>query len=65
MASNNYITEYVPSDFPWYERDGLMTWYDQRKCEEFLRDPKSHLKKHKHSQFRYNTKTGSWRKNSR
>ena len=44
MASNNYITEYVPSDLPWYERYGLMTWYDQRKCEEFLRDPKSHFK---------------------
>ena len=45
MTSNNYITEYVPSDFPWYEKDGLMTWYDQRKCEEFLRDPNRQLEK--------------------
>ena len=44
MAENSYIPEYVPSDLPWYERDGLMTWYDQRKCEQFLKDPKGHFK---------------------
>lgn len=38
MAKNNCIPEYVPPILPWYERDGLMTWYDQWKCEEFLKN---------------------------
>ena len=33
-----------PSDLPWYKRDGLMTWCDQRKCEDLLRDLKGHFK---------------------
>ena len=44
---NTYIPKYVPSDFKWYERDGLLTWYDQRKCEDFLRDADSHFKQAK------------------
>ena len=51
MASNDYVPEYVPSDLSMYERDGLMTWYDQRKCEEFLRDPKNHFKNTKMVDF--------------
>ena len=43
MASqNNYISEYVLKDFPWYERGGLMTYLDQAKCRDFLRDPEGH-----------------------
>ena len=42
-CSNNYVPEYVPPDLPWYERDGLMTWYDQAKCEDFLRNSKHHF----------------------
>ena len=44
---NNYVPEYVPTDLLWYEPDGLMTWYDQVKCEEFLRDSDKHFKMEK------------------
>ena len=43
MAKNNYIPEYVSPNLSWYERDGLITWYNQRKCEEFLKNPKEHF----------------------
>ena len=43
-TKNNYVLEYVSFDLLWYERDGLMTWSDQRKCEKFLRDPERHFK---------------------
>ena len=33
---NSYVPKFIPKDLPWYERDGLMTWYDQMKCEDFL-----------------------------
>ena len=35
MATNNYIPEYVLSDLNWYKRNGLMTYIDQDKLEEF------------------------------
>ena len=35
MVVNSYVTEYVPESLPWYERDGLLTWYDQVKCKNF------------------------------
>ena len=47
MATNNYIPEYVPSDLKWYERDCLMTYIDQVKCEEFLSDPDKHFREKK------------------
>lgn len=43
-CTNNYIPEYVAQNLPWYERDGLMTWYDQIKCQEFLRNSDKHFK---------------------
>ena len=43
-TKNNYVPEYMSFNLPWYERDGLMTWFDQRKCEEFLRDSEKHFK---------------------
>lgn len=27
---NAYVSKFVPNDLKWYERDGLMMWYDQR-----------------------------------
>ena len=27
----------------WYERDRLLTWYDQVKCQEFLRNLNKHF----------------------
>lgn len=44
MVFNNYVPEYVPENLPWYEKDGLLTWYDQAKCKEFLEDPDPILK---------------------
>ena len=43
-CQNNYIPEYVPEDLPWYKKDGLMTYIDQVKCQDFLRDPDGHFK---------------------
>lgn len=40
---NNYIPEYVPKDLPWYERDGLMSYINQAKCEDFLTDSDNHF----------------------
>ena len=36
--TNSYVPKYVPENLPWFERDGLMTWYHQGKCSDFLRD---------------------------
>lgn len=41
--SKNYVPEYAPSNLLQYERDGLMTWCDQVKCEDFLRNSKQHI----------------------
>ena len=43
-CTNNYVPEYVPEDLPWYEKDGLITWYDQIKCQEFSRNSNKHFK---------------------
>ena len=29
---HTYVTNFVPNDIPWYERDGLMAWYN--KCKK-------------------------------
>ena len=36
---------------PWYERDGLDTWYKQNKCSDFLRDADKHFKNMKMVNF--------------
>ena len=41
--ANNYILLFVPQDLKWYERDRLMTWYDQTKCKEFLQNVDNHF----------------------
>ena len=33
---NTYIPNYFPSDLKGYEHDGLLTWYDQRKCQDLF-----------------------------
>ena len=47
MTINNYIPGYIPSNLRWYERDGLMTYINQIKCEEPLRDPDKHFREKK------------------
>ena len=43
------VNKYVPrfaqhSELPWYERDGLLSYIDALKCEEFLKDTDCHFK---------------------
>lgn len=38
-----YVPGFVPNDVKWYERDGLLTWYDQMKYERFLEDVDNHF----------------------
>ena len=47
MAVNNYISEYMPDDLPWYERDVLMTDLGKLKCDEFLKNPDKHFREKK------------------
>ena len=47
--SNKSVNKYVPifaqhSELPWYERDGLMSYFAALECEEFLKDPDYHFK---------------------
>ena len=41
---HTYVTNFVPNDISWYERDGLMTWYNKCKCDDFLRDTDKHFR---------------------
>ena len=43
--ANNYIPKYVPDNLEWYERDGLMTYIDILKYDNFIKDTDSHFKK--------------------
>lgn len=36
--TNNYIPEYVFDNLQWYQRDGLMTYIDKLKYNNFIRD---------------------------
>ena len=40
---NRFIPTYVPKDLPWYKHEGLLVWYDQNKCEEFLENTDEHF----------------------
>ena len=42
--TNNYISEYVPDNLTWYERDGLMSYIDKLKYDNFVKDTDSHFK---------------------
>ena len=44
IYTNCYIPLYVESDLKWYERDGLTTYIDQIKYENFTRDRNLYLK---------------------
>ena len=46
-CANNYGPIYVPKNLPWYERDDVMTWYDQCKWDDFLRDTDKHFRETK------------------
>ena len=42
-VDNRFIPTYVPNNFPWYKRNGLMTWYDEGKCCDFLENTDEHF----------------------
>ena len=44
---NTYVPKFIPKNLSWYERDDLMTWYDQIKCKNFLRDTDQHFQQAK------------------
>ena len=48
---NKYVPDYCPPDLPWYERDGLLTWYNQNKYAEFSINPDEYLKNKKAIDF--------------
>ena len=35
-TTNTYVPTFVRQELKWYERDKLRTWYDHRKCKDFL-----------------------------
>lgn len=41
--TNGYISKFVWQNLSWYERDGLMTWLDQVKCDEVVADTDRHF----------------------
>ena len=42
---DKYVPDVVPKDLKWYERDSLLTYIDQLKCESFTNDPDKYLEK--------------------
>ena len=42
-VDNHFVPNFVPNNLSWYERDGLMTWFDQVKCQEFLENTDDHF----------------------
>ena len=44
---NTYVPKFVPDNLSWYERDGLMAWFDQQKYEDFPRNTDKHFKEAK------------------
>ena len=42
---NNYIPEYISDNLPWFERNGLMTYIDKLKYDNFVKDLDSHFRK--------------------
>ena len=50
-STNTYVPTFVPEDLKWYERDGLMTWYNQGKCRDFLDKLDKHFENAKIANF--------------
>ena len=43
ILTNTYIPEVEPLNLPYYERDGLLTYYDQMKYKGFLDESDSYI----------------------
>ena len=46
-SMNAYVPKFMTKNLPWYERDSLMIWHNQGKCDDFLRDTDKHFKQAK------------------
>ena len=42
-VDNVFVPKFIPNNLKWYEPDGLNTWYEQGKCQDFLDDLDSHF----------------------
>ena len=42
-VDNSFIPKLVLKNLKWHERDALMTWYGQMKCQDFLEDLDGHF----------------------
>ena len=74
IISKKIVNKYVPkfaqhSELPWYERDGLLSYIDALKCEEFVKDKNSHFKTAKvvnfdiiHHECRWDSLQGNYKK---
>ena len=45
IVVNRFFPKFLPRNLPWKEREGLLTWYEQAKCEQFLQDTDNHFEK--------------------
>ena len=46
-SMNPYVPKFMAKNLPWYERDRLMIWHNQGKCDDFLRDTDKHFRQAK------------------
>ena len=37
IVDNHFVRKFVPRNLPWYEREGLLTWYEQTKSNNFYK----------------------------
>ena len=40
---NTFVPKFVSNNLKWYERDEMITWYKQMKCQDFLEDLDGHF----------------------
>ena len=38
-----FIPKFIANNVPWFDRDGLHTWYEQNKCNEILENTDHHF----------------------
>ena len=44
-VGNKFIPKFVPNDLKWHERDGLDTWNQQNKFNEFINNTDNYFKR--------------------
>ena len=45
IVVNRFVPKFLPRNLPWTKREGLLIWYEQTKCEQFLKDTDNHFEK--------------------